>query len=103
VREEPDALGFSPCNPVLQSVVGMVATVPLAIILTSMRPRLADYGAATMLLIWSGLAARAAACAWRTRPRGRAVWNEALRLRIIAGTTRVATMGLAGALAILAF
>ena len=103
MREAPDPLGLSPRNPVLQAVVGLVLSVPLAILLTSLWPRLERHGVATMLLVWSGLGARAAAHAWRTRPHGRALQNDRLRLRIVAGMATLAVCSLAGAGALLAF
>lgn len=101
MREAPDPLGFSPRNPVLQAVAGLVLTVPLAILLTSLWPRLERHGVATMLLIWSGLGARAAACAWRALPPGPARWREPLLLRIAAGMATLALGGVLGAVVLL--
>ena len=103
-REEPDPLGFSRRNPVLQALAGLVLTVPLAILLTSLWPRLERHGIATMMLIWSGLAARAAHHAWRAWWRSGAVrWREPgpLLLRIAAGMGTLAAGGVVGAIVLL--
>lgn len=101
MRETPDPLGFSPRNPVLQALAGLVLTVPLAVLLTSLWPRLERHAVATMLLVWSGLGARAAVYAWRALPPGPARWRQPLLLRIAAGMATLAAGGVAGAMVLL--
>jgi glycopeptide antibiotics resistance protein len=44
----------------LQAFAGLVLTVPLAILVATLWPRLEREAMATKLLVWSGLGARAA-------------------------------------------